>query len=375
MARNHRHSVAVAAVSALLVAACRGNTTPASAEPQLPPPTAPEIDAALNRAPEHLGGLHPITMSWNPDHRAEIKSAVAIAEGGLLKVIASASEDLSCDHPEQPQGKEWFLFAVDSGPTGDFYMARSTTMGVAFGITHDITSWRETYNANSHFEILPWTPDSESTELRVQWRRVLHNPDPPVITQVTTTGAMPLTLCKSARDLLAATQKLTPAEVSREPVHVRVGDTSFDPKRVFVFLFDDGKNGPIVSSIGFYDSDTANCDLTTRQLGDDGGGVSGLQLEVGQAGASPAGLNLGTLQPISVDVVDVNAGGGVFGEKSISGGRLFGTIDFTAGHFGPEYSGEIAGFIHVDGKMNTARPVDALISGSFHATVCRRQYW
>ena len=249
-------------------------------------------------------------------------------------------------------------------------MGRSTPDFVSFAITGDITSWRETYNAYSRLELMPFGPNDETTELRAQWRRILHNPDPPVMTQVTTQGAMTVSICKSARDLLGVATR----PVSTDPVRVDLGNRSFTPKSAVVFLFDDGKAGPIVSAVGLYESETADCESASRALSDEGGGVNGLQLETSQVGAYPSLMNHGVLQPTSLEVYEVTTGGEYFAKRALLQERIYGSIAFTASSFvGPD--GVVSGFIHIDGHQNPQRLADVFISGTFQARVCKRDWW
>jgi hypothetical protein len=328
------------------------------------------IEATLRHPAEHLASTRPLTMTWNPNRRVEMKTAIAFGDRGLLKVTASASEALSCQHPETPQGQEWFAFEVDPGALGDYYMGRSTPADVSFALTGDVASWRETYNAHSRFELVPFGPNDETTELRAQWRRVLHNPDPPVMTQVSAQGAMTVSICQSARDILTVTTR----PVSTEPVHVDLGYRSFSPQSAIVFMFDDGKNGQIVSAVALYEAPTIDCEAATRALSDDGGGVSGLQLETSQVAGSPGGMALGVLQPMGIEAYDVTTGGEYFAQRALLHERVYGSIAFTAASF-VEQGGVASGFIHVDGHSNPQRPADLFISGTFQARICKRDYW
>jgi hypothetical protein len=365
---------AVAVFSAGLLAACRTSPREEEAVPTPPvtvvAPTAAEIARSLGKPAPDLPAAQSLTMTWNPGHRVDMRSAVAVADRGLLKVVASKRPNLTCDHVETPSREEWMSFELDPGPRGDFYMGHATPVAMSFAVSNDIAPWRETYAAHSRVEIMPFTANDERGELRVQWRRVLHNPDPKVLTTVIGAGAIPLTLCKSARDLLGQPA----ASVAAEPVTVRVGDTTFTPARVLAFAFDDGKNGPVISSIGFYASPDADCDATTREISDDGGGVNGLQVTTGQFGAAPNALNVDVPQPVNLDVNDVTAGGHYFEIRPQTPERLFGTVTLTAGTMTGE-RGSIAGWIHVDGRTLGPRAADAVIDGTFVAPICKRTFW
>lgn len=355
-----------------LVTACASEPPEETPKPTVQAPDAAAIEAVLARTSDHVAqNPKPLSLVWNPGHNVQMQSAIALAERGLLKVIASKNAALSCDQLEPPQGEEWMSFVLDPGPHGDFYMGRAVSPTIAFSLKGDLAAWRETYAAHSRVEVAKFDEDDEATELRVQWKRVLHNPDPPVLTTVTGSGTMPVKLCPSARALLKHEPS---APVATGPLKVRVGQTEFEPRKVLAFLFDDGKNGPIFSSFGFYASEDANCERTTRQLADEGGGVNGLQIETGQVGAAPSAMNLNIPLAVAMDINDVVTGGVFFRSLPQTPERLFGTIVLTSSGT-VEAGGSVAGFIHVDGRQLGVRAADALISGSFVATICKRTYW
>jgi hypothetical protein len=359
-----------AASALLFLAACRPDPKEEQPRPTVQAPDAAMIRSVLARPSDHLPSPKTLTMTWNPGHNAPMQAAIAVAERGLLRVIASKSPALDCEQPEATKGDEWMSMLLDPGPRGDFHVGHVVTTSVAFAVKGDLVAWRETYAAHSRIEIAPFGPE-DTGELRVQWKRVLHNPDPPVLTTVNGSGSMAMKICPSARALVAH-EPFEP--MTTGPVEVRIGDRKFQPQKALAFLFDDGKNGPIFSSFGFYASPDADCEATTRQLSDNGGGVDGLQVETGQVGAAPSAMNLLTPLSVNLEVNDVIAGGRYFRSQPQTPEKLYGTIVITTtGALEP--GGSLAGFIHADGRALGERSTDAFISGSFVATICKRTWW
>ncbi len=162
--------------------------------------------------------------------------------------------------------------------------------------------------------------------------------------------------------------------MSTDPVRVDLGTRSFSPKSAIAFMFDDGKNGPVIASLAFYESNVSDCETATRALADDGGGVSGLQIETSQLAGTMGSIPLNVMQPIGVEVKDVTTGGVYFAEKYLLRERVFGTVAFTAASFADQ-GGVVSGFVHVDGHAVRDRASDFLMSGTFQARICKREYW
>src|SRR6185436_6227146 len=108
-------------------------------------------------------------------------------------------------------------------PRGDFYAGVATPVSMAFSIVGDNAGWRETYTAHSRVQYQPFGPDDETTELRVELKRVLHNPDPPTPVTARVVGSIRVKICDSARKL----QRVPAPTIASTPVEVRVGKISF----------------------------------------------------------------------------------------------------------------------------------------------------
>ncbi|MFO0618610.1 MAG: hypothetical protein U0414_38820 [Polyangiaceae bacterium] len=354
--------------------------------PELPPP--PRDSAAAMRAvrtstaqaPMKVQG--PLTMSVDAA-KTPLVNAILYDDGGALRFAASAKNQLACDALEPAWGVHYVSAAIDAGPRDDWWFGDPVNAALIARIPYDTQSARDIHPSAVRLQI--GSPEQAAAwaatgavphELAVSLdaRRTLAQPGNQPANAFAVSGTVTAFVCPSAAELLAKASRKA-HEVPSEWARVEIGERSFEVKTVLAFSADDPKNGASIVGMGFYEAENARCDNATRPLHDNGGGINGLQVEVGPIAIPASKVTWGFTQPVSLDVTDVSAGRGAFSQEfltvpTVLGHVHFGEVDYKIDPAKDE-AGSIFGWIHAsrDAAAGRAR---VLVEGRFTAKICKK---
>lgn len=325
-----------------------------------------------------LKGLTPLTMSVDAA-QTKLVNAIFYADGGALRFAASAGNQLSCDELAPAWGVHYVSGAVDPGPKGTFWLGDPTPLALIARVPYDTQSARDIHPSGAKVQIGTAAQAAQLAEgvvpqeltLTIESRRTLPQPGTNPSNILNVSGQVTAFVCPSAAELLATAHRARP-EPPTGWAHVEIDDRSFDVKSVLAMSADDGKNGPSITSLVLYAAEGARCDDGTRPLHDNGGGINGLQVEVGALAVPASRPTWGFTQPVTLDVTDVTAGRGAFAQvfltkPSVPAHVHVGEVDYKIDPNRDE-AGSLYGWI----RASRDTPQKVRVEGRFTAKICRK---
>jgi hypothetical protein len=374
-------SMGVAAVAAVLATAC--GEASSDAAPEIPPP--PWDEAALLRSTRNNGPSPafkpqgPLIMTIDAA-KTPLVNAIVYADGGALRFAVSAGNQLACDALTPAWGVHYISAAIDAGPKDDYWIGQPVSVAMIARIPYDTQSQRDIPPSAARIQLgtaqqaALWTEDGSvprELTLSVDSRRTLGQPNNQPANAFGASGSVTAFVCPSAAELLAKATRAKAAPTA-DWARVEIGERRFDVKTVLAFSAEDPKNGASIVGLGFYEAANARCDDATRPLHDNGGGINGLQVEVGPIAIPATKVTWGFSHPVSVDVTNVSAGRGAFSQEFLTNPTVMGYI-----HVGEvdykidpnrDEAGALYGFIHAARDDGT----HVLVEGSFAAKICKK---
>lgn len=369
------------AAVALGAAGCGEASNDAPPEVAPPPWDSAAAPKTLKSGPDFppLRSQGPLTMTVDTAATALV-NAILYDDGGALRLAASAGNQLACDALEPAWGVHYISVAVDAGPKNNYWLGEVTAPALVARVPFDSQTARDIHASAVKVQLGTAAQASAfvgdgavpaEITVTVESRRTLGQPGNKPANTLNIAGSVSATVCPSAAELLSkATRKR--AEPPTEWVHFEVGDRKVEVKTVLAFSADDTKNGHGITGFGFYEAAGARCDDATRPLHDNGGGINGLQVEVGGVAIPASRPAWGFTQPVSFDVTDVTAGRGAFAQVILAPPTATGHLHVGEVEYKVDPNKDEAGAIYgwIRGSRETGTRV--LVEGRFTAKICRK---
>lgn len=370
-----------AAGFALSFAACGESSNDAAPEIAPPPWDSAAVARTLRAGsePPALKSQGPLTMGVDAA-QTRLDNAILYADGGALRFAASAGKELGCNALAPAWGVHYISAAVDAGPKGSFWMGDATPVALVARIPFDTQSARDIHPSTAKIQIgtpalgAAFVQNGEvpaELPVTVESRRTLAQPGTTPGTILNLSGQVNAVVCPSAAQLLARTARGR-VDPPAEWVHAEIGGRTFDVKTVLAFSWDDTKNGAAITGLGFYEAEGARCDNATRPLHDDGGGINGLQVEVGPLAIPASRPTWGFTQPVSLDIVDVTAGRGAFAQVYLTSPTLTGHLHVGDVEYKVDPNRNEAGALYGWIRARRDDGIRAVVEGRFTAKICRK---